>query len=343
MHFSDLPMLPTMGIGSYAAPGWYIAARELIANGRFGSGDIEEALADATRVVVADQSDAGVDVFSDGELRRQRFVYEMYQHLEGIVRVPSARKLGISGYDMAPHFVAGESVTAPRGFGLVDDFRFVRTLLPSAPIKMALPGPLTFGGSIEAGKRDPAVVLDEIIVAIRTEIEALVSAGVTYLQLDEPLLPHPPYGLSLDDAAEAINRCIRDLPILTAVHVCFGNNAGRPFADRRMGRLVPGVMKLECDQLLLEFANREFADVELLKELSARFHIAAGVIDVKNFHEESPHLVAERIERCLRHVCAHRLAVTADCGFSALPRHLAKSKLCAMVAGTQLVRDRLGQ
>ncbi|MEX2648523.1 MAG: methionine synthase, partial [Alphaproteobacteria bacterium] len=141
--------------------------------------------------------------------------------------------------------------------------------------------------------------------------------------------------------AEVINRTLAGLDVFTAVHVCFGNNAGRPFADRRIAPLMPGLRLLACDQLMLEFANREMAEVELLGELARRFAIAAGVVDVKNFHVESAEDVAARIARCLNFVAPERLTITADCGFSALPRRIARDKMRAMVAGARLARARL--
>ena len=98
---------------------------------------------------------------------------------------------------------------------------------------------------------------------------------------------------------------------------------------------------LKCDQLVLEFANRQMADVELLGPLSEMFEIAAGVVDVKNFYLESAEEVADRIRRCLEFVPVEKLTVTADCGFSALPRYLARQKMQAMVAGASAVRASL--
>ena len=110
-----LPPLPTMGIGSYAPPGWFIAmlrqARE--APNSLGEHDLEELFDDAARAVVRDQLDAGVDFITDGELRRQRFVFEMFDGLEGVRRLPPRRRLGLAGYDKAPRFVAEGKLAAP--------------------------------------------------------------------------------------------------------------------------------------------------------------------------------------------------------------------------------------
>ena len=144
--------------------------------------------------------------------------------------------------------------------------------------------------------------------------------------------------LTLDGVVERINAALAGLTARTSVHVCFGNNAGRPMAPRGHARLLPAIERLACRQLMLEFANREMAEVEMLARLAERFEIAAGVVDVKNYHVETAAEVAERIARVRRHVPAARLTITADCGYSALPRYLARAKMRAMAAGAALAR-----
>lgn len=338
-----LPLLPTMGVGSYAAPGWFIATwRRAREDPNFlGEQDAKELFDDAARAVVMDQLDAGVDVLTDGELRRQRFVFEMYERMEGLRRVPPQRRLGVAGYDKAPTFVAVDTLSAPEGFGVVEDYRHLRRLAGDMPVKMALPGPLTFAGNIAAGERGGARVIEEAVRMVRQELTELTEAGADYIQLDEPWLAHAPYGLSPQEGVAAINAVLEGLPGRLAVHVCFGNNAGRPFASRRLDRLMPALMDLNCGQLALEFANREMGEVELLAELSPKFEIAAGVVDVKNYYVESAEEVAVRIRTCLAHMAAEKLSITADCGFSALPRYVARAKLNAMVAGAAEVRGEL--
>lgn len=336
-----LPPLPTMGVGSYASPGWFVAVRRMIREGELGTLDIDEALDDATRIVVGDQLEAGVDIITDGELRRQRFVYEMYDSIEGLARVPPERRLGVPGYDMAPSFVAEGPLRAPKGFGVVADFEALKALVPDRPLKIALPGPLTFANAIAVEEGGEAALIDQVVAMVRAEVEGLVAAGADYIQLDEPALTRAPQGLSPEEGAEVINRVLGGLPGKLAVHICFGNNAGRPFADRRLDRLLSAMGRLRCHQLVLEFANREMGEIEVLGPLAERFEIAAGVIDVKNFHLESAEDVARRLRLCLEYVPAEKLSVTADCGFSALPRYLAREKMRAMVAGARLVRAEL--
>jgi 5-methyltetrahydropteroyltriglutamate--homocysteine methyltransferase len=335
-----------MGVGSYASPSWLVAAREKIRDRTFGADDIEETLADATRIAVADQLEAGVDIVSDGEMRRQRFVYEMFDRLAGLERVPAGRRVGVPGYDMAPHFTARERVTAPAGLGVVAEWQMFRSIVPpGVASKVALPGPVTFLLGIEPepayGAGGRARLLEDLVHLVRTEIEALIAADARYVQLDEPALTRLPAGLSLDAAVDAVNGTLHGLSGRLAVHVCFGNNAGRPNAERSLRRLQPAIRRLACAQLVLEFANREMAEIDLLGELCRTHEIAAGVVDVKSFYEETADDVARRIERALEFVPPERLTVTADCGFSALPRWLARRKLVAMVEGARRVRATL--
>lgn len=336
-----LPLLPTMGVGSYASPGWFILARGRMREGDLGPADIEEMFEDATRIAIADQIEAGVDIVTDGELRRQRFVYEMFDRLSGLKRVPPRRKLGVPFYDMAPAFTVEGEITAPKGLGVAVEFEALKRLAPGRALKVAIPGPLTFAGAVTPESGREHATLERLSDIVRDELSRLVAAGADYIQLDEPGFAEPPYGLSCAEAALVINRTIEGLDARVAVHVCFGNNAGRPRRPRAMRPLMDGMTALACQQLVLEFANREMADLELLSDLSQRFDIAAGVVDVKSFHVETPAEVAARIERCLDHVPPERLSVTADCGFSALPRFLARAKMQAMVEGARLVRARL--
>jgi len=336
---SDL-QLPAFGVGSYAAPGWFLALQRLIKPDELGEIDARELIEDATRVVVEDQIEAGLNVISDGELGRQRFVFEVMGKLANLERLPPPRRLGIAGYDKAPGFVSVGPLTAERGLGTVAEFARTRAIAPDHWIKVAIPGPLTFANYIKPGQRSPEVVLGELVQVVRGELVALAQAGCSYLQLDEPGLARPPYGMSFEDGARTINRAIEDVPGRTAVHVCYGNNAGRPMADRRLRPMLPALMSLACDQLLLEFAAKEMSDVELLGELAGKFEVGVGVIDVKNFHLETPEDVARRLDACLKHAPIERLGATCDCGFSALPRYLAREKMHALVAGARLVRGR---
>ncbi len=343
---TDLPILPTMGVGSYALPGWMHLFRRHMRDAA-GPMDVTEAFEDATRLAIADQVEAGIDIISDGELRRQRFVYEMYERISGIERQQRPRKLGVPGYDMAPKFFASGKVGAPDGLGLVREYEDLARLAPGRKLKIAFPGPLTFAASILPsphygdGGNAAADLMADVIAMLRAEAEALRRTGADFIQLDEPGLTFVPERRSLAEAADCINQVTRGLTEHTAVHVCFGNNASRPSSPRGLKRLLGAMDILETRMLVLEFANREMAELDILGPLSERYDIAAGVIDVKSFHQESAEDVAVRIRQVLRHVPPSRLTITADCGFSAIPRWLARSKTMAMAAGAERVRAEL--
>lgn len=352
----NLPLLPTMGVGSHAAPGWLFSFREAMRAGKAGPADVDEAYGDATRNAIADQIQAGMDVFSDGELTRDRFVYAMYDRLEGLTRQSVARRLGVPGYDRTPGYVADERVQAPKGLGLVEDYLFlkrevVRQLGEEAAatrLKMALPGPITFvrsirAGAAYAGEAEPQhALLADLVAIIRAEVQALADAGCPLVQLDEPGLTYPSDWLGQMDSVAAINQVGEAAPGRFLVHVCFGNNASRPYTPRDFDSLQPALAGLKAEWLVLEFANREMAGLDLVAGLDNPAKIAAGVVDVKNFHLETADEVARRVERVLAAgIPAEELALTADCGLSAIPRWLGVRKLEALAAGAQLVRGRV--
>ena len=337
----DIPSIPALGVGSYAAPGWYIAMHRKKRAGELGTHDAEELLEDATRIVVDDQKSAGVDIFTDGELSRQRFVYEVFERLTGLERIEPARRLGIPGYDMAPSFRVRDDIEAPGGLGILEEFKRLKKLVPHKAKKIALPGPFTFAGSINTKDTQKERVIDSLVRVLRNEIALLVEEGADYIQLDEPGITRLEPSQIKSEVLEVTNRLFEGFAVRSCLHVCFGNNAGRPMANRRLNRLIEYLLPLKCNELMLEFANRGLVDVELTKELSTRFDIAAGVIDVKNFWLEPPEEVARRLEICLKFIPENRLSATADCGFSALPRYLAFQKLKNLVEGTHLVRGTL--
>jgi 5-methyltetrahydropteroyltriglutamate--homocysteine methyltransferase len=328
-----LPPLATMTVGSAATPGWLFGFRAQIRAGDAGPDDIAEAFDDATRLAIQDQIQAGIDVIADGELRRLRFVYEMYDRLTGLQRVPPGRRMGVPGYDRAPHFVADGRIAAPDGLGVVAELRRLMALVPDRPVKVALPGPLTFANNIEG-----AGVLDQVTAIVADEVRALAEVGADVIQLDEPGLTHPPAGGWPDDGVAAINAALAPAGDAGAVHVCFGNNASRPMARRQLAPLLPAMARLDCRLLLIEFANREMAEIETLAALPAHMRLAVGVVDVKSFYIESAEDVAARLRLALKHCPAQRLVATMDCGLSAIPRWLAVRKMQALVAGARLVR-----
>lgn len=335
-------MLQTGVIGSYAWPSWFITAVEAIKRGEFGPKDIEETLNDAVDMAVRDQEEAGVDMISDGEMRRFGFfTANFYGRLTGLEAVAPTRRLGPGGHDQRERYEAVDAFGAPEGLGLVSEYDYVRTRTRHA-LKVPCPGPYTLAGRIATG----ALYLDRMAVSerfaeiINTELRALVAAGVTFIQLDEPsyaVHKHSPKAF-----VDLFNRTVEGVDARIGLHLCFGNYIGRPVAHRVYAPLFPHILDIHADEIHLEMANREMAEVELARDVvGAGKTVAAGLIDVKNYFVETPDIVADRIRMVLRHVPPENLVVAPDCGFSQTARWAARAKLKAMVAGARIVRAEL--
>jgi 5-methyltetrahydropteroyltriglutamate--homocysteine methyltransferase len=339
----SLPLLPTSVVGSHGLPGWMYDALEQVEAGRFGPTDLSELYSDAVRLAVADQVEAGVDVITDGEMRRWKFVQGFYARMTGLESQGPLRKLGPEGYDSAPRYVAVDRVTVPHGLGIVEEFTFLRDLpgRRGRALKATCPGPATISIHIRERPSFYRSRLDlaaEFVPAINAELKALVAAGADFIQLDEPS-----YAIvgSTDAAVELFNRCVEGVDARIGLHICFGNLASRPRMERTYRPLFPAILDAHADELVFEFANREMREIELVGEIAAVKDVAVGLVDVKSFHVESPELVADRLRQVLRHAPAERVRIVPDCGFWAVPRWLAAAKLRAMVAGVALVRAEL--
>ena len=339
----ELGLLPTMGVGSYASPGWLTALRRALRAGTAGPADLEEAILDAVRVAVCDQEDAGLDILSDGEIRRQRFLWNVVEKLSGLNVIPAQRKLGVMSYDSAPRFETVERVSAPEGFGLVQEYTDVRKLTQK-PLKVCCPGPLTIVMPITPRggyQGDYMPLLYDLAELVNRELKQVVAAGATFIQIDEPSAVGRTPVLPVEETVALFNKTVEGLEAKIALHICFGNNQGRPAMKRTYRPLFPGILEAKAEQIALEFSNREMSEVELWSEFGGERELAAGVIDVKSMYLETPEDVAERIRIVLQHVDPEKLYLTCDCGFSASSRGLARAKLNALVAGARIVRQEL--
>jgi 5-methyltetrahydropteroyltriglutamate--homocysteine methyltransferase len=335
----DEPLIPATVIGSWSFPGWY---EHLIADvaahpERFGAVDREEAVRDAVRLAIDDQLRAGLDRITDGEMQRVDFNLGFYDHLEGIERVPRARHWGAPAHDQRSGFLCTRPLRAPRGLGLVAEYRRLRALT-DAPAKMPVPGAFTLAGCLIGGDvyADRHAVTEALIPIVNAELKAVAAEGADFLQLDEPSFAcHPAEpGHFLDVVA----RTVDGVDAYISMHMCFGNYRGRAVGRRSYAPLFPHLGRARVDQLALEFASREMAELELLATLPETMAVAVGLVDVKNTWIEPPELVAERLRAVLRLVDAGRVSVTPDCGFSQTARHVAAAKAKALVDGVRLVR-----
>jgi 5-methyltetrahydropteroyltriglutamate--homocysteine methyltransferase len=335
-------LIPATVIGSWSFPGWYealIADIELNPD-RFGPSDRAEALRDAVLVVIDDQTRAGLDRITDGEMRRVDFNLGFYDFLEGLEPVPRLRHWGPPAHDQRSKYLCLGPLRAPRGLGVVDEYKELRSLT-GAPVKMPVPGPFTLAGCIAGGEvyTGRNAVTEALIPIVNAELKACVAAGVDFLQLDEPSFAcHPG---AADDFLDVIARTVEGVNAYISLHMCFGNYRARAVGWRSYTPLFPHIGQAKVNQLALEFASRELCEIDLLAQLPETMEVAVGLIDVKNTWIEPPALVAERLRRVLRLVDAKRVTVTPDCGFSQTARHVAVAKARSMVEGVRIVRDSL--
>jgi len=337
---STLPILPTTVVGSYAIPAWLWAAYEKIEAGGFGRMDVAETENDAVATAVRDQESAGVDVISDGEMRRQGFIVSIFKYFHGLKPIEPRRKVGVLSYDGHVLYEPVERISAPDGLGTVRELQYLREVT-ARPFKITLPGPLTLATQITKGGpyRDRVEVATDLAPIINRELRALAAGGAENLQIDDV---YQSFMMEPKRLVELYDRCFEGVAVTRRFwHICFGTLEGFGFGERTYRPLFPMISSASADQLVFEFANRAMAETELWREFDCPKELGAGVLDLKNFYVESPELVARRIRRMLESVPAERLWINPDCGLARLPRHLAFAKLQALVIGTRQVRQEL--
>lgn len=336
-----LPPIPTAVVGSHGKPGWWYAGVRAWETGEFGPGDLDELFDDAADTAIRDMERAGIDIVTDGEVRRlDGYVDSYYAIIQGLRPLPVRRKAGPWGYDQQTRYEAvGRIETPPGGLGIVREFRYLAAHT-SRRTKATCPGPLTFGSRIHPGTvyRGAVEVAERFAEVVNEELRGLVEAGADFIQLDEPARGH----VSGEEMARLFNLATEGVRAKLALHVCFGNRHGRSRFPRTYEPYLPGLLKARADQFVLEFAGREMAELELWQRYDDGRELGAGVIDVKGFHPETPEEVARRIRRVLAVWPPERLTVNPDCGFGWSPRAICNQKLAALAAGAALVRTELG-
>ena len=340
MNLKAPSILPTTVIGSHAYPSWLWTALEQIDNGNYGSTDTSETFDDAVMVAIMDQERAGVDIISDGEMRRWYFVQSFYRLMSNIAEEPPLRKVGLYGYDSPQRYHTTGKVTVPEGLGIVGEYQFAKNRT-NKPLKMTCPGPLTITMHIRPreGYKSRLDLAWEFADVINKELKELVDQGADYIQLDEPSFAIIPGELA--EWVKLYNTTVDGVNAKIALHVCFGNLSSRPRGKRNYDWMFPALLDTRSDQLVFEFANREMKESKLWGEVGDDREFGAGVIDVKSFYVEQPEDVAERVREMLTVVEPNKLYISPDCGFFQLPRWISYLKLEAMVKGTAIVRNEL--
>jgi len=340
-------LLPTTLVGSYPQPEWLIDRKKLA--GRFPPRVrakelwripeplLAEAQQDATLLAIRAQEEAGLDIITDGEIRRESYSNRFATALEGVDIDNPGTALDRSGHPNPVPRIVGK--IRRRHAVEIEDLKFL-CAHTQKPAKMTVPGPFTMSQQAQneyyLSEEEAAM---DYAVAVNEEIRDLFAAGADVVQIDEPYMQARPekarqFGL------KALNRALEGITGTTAVHICFGYAAVihvRPSGYSFLGELA----RCSCRQISIETAQSNL-DCSVLKTLPGKT-IILGVIDLHDMMVETPEKVAARIRRALPFVAPENLIVAPDCGMKYLPREVAFEKLKAMVGGAKLVRAELGR
>jgi 5-methyltetrahydropteroyltriglutamate--homocysteine methyltransferase len=344
LQMADM-LLPTSLVGSYAQPEWLIDRKKLA--GRFpprvrakelwrvAPHFLEQAQDDATLLAIRDQERAGLDIITDGEMRRESYSNRFATALEGVDIDNPGTALDRSGHPNPVPRVVGK--VRRKHPVQVRDVEFLRANTDRT-IKMTVPGPFTMSQQAQndfyADEEEMAL---DYATAVNAEIKDLFAAGADVVQIDEPYMQARPekarkYGLN------TLNRALDGVTGATAVHICFGYAAiihVRPSGYS----FLPELEQSAAKQISVETAQSSL-DCSVLAQLPSKT-IILGVLDLSDMNIETPEMVATRIRRALPHVPADRIIVAPDCGLKYLPHDVAFGKMCAMVEGAKLVRREL--
>jgi 5-methyltetrahydropteroyltriglutamate--homocysteine methyltransferase len=341
-----MPLLPVSLVGSYPQPDWLID-RQMLSKRmppRVRAGELwrvapewlDQAQDDATLLAIRDQERAGLDILTDGEIRRESYSNRFATALDGV-------DLDNPGTIVSR---SGQPILVPRVVGPIRrrhpvQVRDLRFLLANTDrqIKITVPGPFTMSRLVQNDYygSEETMALD-YAAAVNAEMNDLFAAGADYVQIDEPYMQAYPdkarqYGVA------ALNRALEGVKGTTAVHICFGYAAlvaGRPAGYS----FLPELRECAVQQVSIETAQSAL-DCSVLETLPGKT-IILGVLDLSTHAIESPVTVAERIRRALPFVAPEKVIVAPDCGLKYLPREVAFGKMRAMVEGARLVRAGLG-
>jgi 5-methyltetrahydropteroyltriglutamate--homocysteine methyltransferase len=339
-------LLPTTVVGSYPQPDWLVN-REMLSKTvprvrvdiwRVPEPWLEQAQDDATLLAIRDMERAGIDIVTDGEMRRESYSNRFATALEGIDTAKPGHVKARSGHETpVPRVVA--KIRRTRAVE-VRDMEFLRANT-SRTAKITLPGPFTMSQqAINAFYKDADELVMDYAAAVNAEAHDLVAAGADIIQLDEPWLRNDP-DAAKRIAVKAINRALEGLDVPTIVHLCFGYAALVPGETKPVGySFLPQLADTTAEQISIEAAQPKL-DLGVLKELAPK-KVLLGVIDLNDPKPETPQLVAERIRAGLKYVAADKLIPAPDCGMKYLPREVAFAKLQALSQGAAIVRQELG-
>ena len=321
--------LLTTVVGSYPKPKWLNRAKELAEDDdrAFNEDNLGEALDDAARLITDEHARAGIDVVADGEMRRNEMVEYFADRIEGYEFNGPVKVWGHNYFDKPS--VAGEvSYGEP---WLVDEFEFT-TGVTDRPVKVPITGPYTLASwSFNEHYDSEAELAYELADLVNEEINALVSAGARYIQIDEPALATTPddhaiVGECLEHIAEGVPEDVR-----LGLHVCYGDYS----------RIYPEILDMPVHEYDLELANDGYEQLDVFKEPQFDKDLALGVVDVHTAEVESVEEIKQNITKGFEVVPPERLTVSPDCGLKLLPRDAAYRKMENMVQAAREVESEL--
>jgi 5-methyltetrahydropteroyltriglutamate--homocysteine methyltransferase len=339
-------LFPTTLVGSYPQPEWLIDRAKLARRlpprvrakelWRIPEELLAEAQADATILAIKAQEDAGLDIITDGEIRRESYSNRFATALEGVDLDNPGSAMDRSGHPNPVPRVTGR--IRRRHAVEVEDVKFLRAHTQKK-IKITVPGPFTMS---QQAQNDFYPAEDEMAMdyaaAVNEEIRDLFAAGADVVQIDEPYMQARPEKARLH-GLRALNRALDGITGTTCVHICFGYAA--IIHERPSGySFLPELSGCSCGQVSIETAQSNL-DCSVLTSLPDK-QILLGVIDLSDMHVESGETVAARIRRALPFVAPANIVVATDCGMKYLPREVADGKMRAMVDGARIVRQELG-
>ena len=327
-HPNDHFLLTTV-VGSYKKPKWLDRARDLHEDddASFTADNWAEATDDAARLITEEHERAGLDVVTDGEMRRNEMTEYFAHRIDGYEFNGRVKVWGHNYFDK-PSVV---SELERDQEWLVSEYEFTASVADS-PVKVPITGPYTLASWSfnEAYDTERELAL-ELADLVNEEVDALVEAGARYIQIDEPALATTPDDHAL--VGECLERIVADVPdeVRVGLHVCYGDYS----------RIYPEALEYPVDELDLELANDDFAQVDVLTEPPFTHDLALGVVDIHTAEVESVAEIKQNIKQGLRVVPPERLVISPDCGLKLLPREVAYRKMENMVQAAREVEREL--
>ncbi|OYT62468.1 MAG: methylcobamide--CoM methyltransferase [Thermofilum sp. ex4484_15] len=322
-------VLPTTVVGSY--PKFEVAKEALrrYRKGDIGEEELDKAIMEATKLVVKDYLNAGIDIISDGEQRREDMAVFFAERLEGF-RISGWVRVFDNIYFRKPVVIGEVKFKRPI---TVKDWKYALAFSKGRPVKGIITGPYTMADwSFNEYYKEREELVIDLARALHEEVKELERAGAKYIQVDEPALSTHRERQDMELAREALREVFKGINAKRIIHICYG----------KLERLFPDLLEFPVDQVDLEMKNSGYRLLPVLKEYSFDKELGLGVVDVHTLRVESVEEVVRGIKMALEVIGPEKIYVDPDCGLKLLPREIALSKLKVMVEAVRKVRKELG-